>query len=93
MYKVEMHHICKGWDNGDSCCDLKLEWVECFKTRKAAKDFIESKLKYKNPKQVRRDYHKGDEKSYCYWFTGNKFFSEASGETYDEYYQYTMMKL
>ena len=91
MYKVETKHLHQGWERGDSCADFELISVETFKTRKAAKEYIEDKLKGKS--NIRRHYTKGDTWSYCIWFTGNKFFSEANGDTYDEYYQYDLKKI
>ena len=92
MFTVEIHHHDKDWVRGD--LEDKYELLECknFKTRKAAKDYIESKLKGKNPKDVKRNYHKGDATSRCYWFTGVTWVHVNTGEDMEEYYIYLLKK-
>ena len=90
MYKVETYHHKKEWRNGDLEDGFELIESKLFKTRTSAKDYIESKLRYKNP--VTRNYHKGDQTSYCVWFTGNTWIHENTGEKMEEYYQYTLKK-
>lgn len=93
MYQVTVHHHDKDWRNGD--LEDKLELIENknFKTRTAAKDYIESKLKYKDQDDVQRYYHKGDQSSRCYYWTGMKWTHENTGEEMQEYYQYTLKKV
>ena len=94
MYQVTVHHHDKAWRNGDLEDELKLIAQENFRTRTAAKNYIESScgLNRRPLKQVRREYHKGDETSYCYWFTGVTWQHENSGEEMEEYWQYTLRK-
>ena len=91
MYTVTVHHHDKDWRNGD--LEDKFELIDSrnFKTRKAAKDYIESCLNRKSGVKY-RDYHKGDKASYCYVYTGVKWQHENSGEQMEEYYQYTLRK-
>ena len=95
MYQVTVHHHDKDWVRGDLEDKFELIAQENFKTRQAAKIYIESAcgLNRRPLKQVRREYHKGDEPSYCYWFTGVTWQHENSGEMMEEYYQYTLKKV
>lgn len=90
MYTVEIRHHCKTYTRGDVDADFQLIESKNFKTRTAGKEYIENKLKYKS--NVRKTWHKGDEPSYCYWFTGESWHNECTGEMEDEYYQYKLMK-
>lgn len=94
MYTVEVRHHDKDWVRGD--LEDKFELIESknFKTRGAAKTYIESTLglNRRPGNQVTRHYHKGDEPSYCYWYTGVTWQHENSGEEMEEYYQYKLMK-
>ena len=47
MYQVTVHHHDKAWRNGDLEDELKLIAQENFKTRTAAKKYIEDHLKGK----------------------------------------------
>lgn len=93
MYQVTVHHHKKAWRNGDLEDAFELERQENFKTRAKAKIFIESQINRKPLSQIRREYHKGDTPSYCYWFTGETWQHENSGEQMEEYYQYTLKKV
>lgn len=95
MYQVTVHHHDKAIVRGDLEDKFELIAQENFKTREAAKTYIESTcgLNRRPLKQVTRDYHKGDKPSYCYWFTGVKWQHENSGEMMEEYYQYTLKKV
>ena len=95
MYQVTVHHHDKDWVKGDLEDKFELIAQENFKTREAAKTYIESNcgLNRRPLKQVRREYHKGDVPSYCYWFTGVTWQHENSGEEMEEYYQYTLKKV
>ena len=90
MYTVTTHHHCKAWRNGDLEDEFKLEASENFKTRKAAKEYIENKLRGKS--DVFRNYHKVDTTSYCGYYTGVTWQHENTGEEMAEYYQFTLKK-
>ncbi len=92
MYQVLVHHHDKDIVRGDLEDKFELMYCLNFTTRKAGKAYIEDKLKNKPDKQVYRDYHKGDEASYCYYYTGVTWQHENSGEMMEEYYQYTLKK-
>lgn len=91
MFIVETRHHKKEWRKGDLEDALELEETKHFKTRKAAKEYVESKLRYRN--NVQRYYHSGDTPSNCYYFTGMTWTHENTGEKMEEYYQYTMQKV
>ena len=91
MWQVTLQHHKKAWRNGDLEDALELEWQENFKTRKAAKEYIETNLRGKS--KVFRNYHKGDETSWCGYYTGATWQHENSGEEMAEYYQYTLKKV
>ena len=92
MYKVEVRHHKKAWLNGDLEDTLELVSSELFKTRKAAKEWIERELCKKHG-TIQMYWHKGDSPSYCYCFTGVTWQHENSGEKMEEYYQYTLKKV
>ena len=91
MYQVTVHHHDKDWRNGDLEDKFELIAQENFKTRTAAKEYIERCLSRKSGTKC-RNWHRGDEPSHCYVFTGVTWQHENSGETMEEYYQYTMKK-
>lgn len=90
MYTVETRHHTKAWRNGD--LEDKLELIDSrnFKTRTSAKEYIEKKLE--GHRDVQRHYHKGNETSNCYYFTGQTWTHENTGEEMQEYYHYKMFK-
>ena len=90
MYQVKVYHHDKDWVKGDLEDKMELIAKELFKARRSAKNYIENDLKGK--KNVLRDYHIGDKKSYCYYFTGVKWQHENSGEIMQEYYMYVLEK-
>lgn len=92
MYTVTVHHHDKDWRRGD--LEDKFELIESknFKTKKEAKEYIESKLSGKPPISVTRYLHTGDKPSHYYYFTGVTWQHENSGEQMQEYYQYTLKK-
>ena len=92
MYQVTIHHHKKAWRNGDLEDAFELERQENFKTRTAAKDWIERQLSRRSGIKY-RDYHKGDKASYCYVYTGVKWQHENSGEEMEEYYEYKLSKV
>ena len=92
MYQVIVYHHDKDWVRGDLEDKFELIAQENFKTRKAAKDYIESCLARRRGK-VYKDWHKGDKPSYCYIYTGVTWQHENSGEQMEEYYQYTLKKV
>ena len=92
MYQVTVHHHDKDIVRGDLEDKIELIAQEWFKTRKAAKDYIEGCLARKHGK-VHMDWHKGDKPSYCYIYTGVKWQHENSGEMMEEYYVYKLEKV
>ena len=96
MYQVKVYHYKRAIVKGDLEDEQVLEKSELFKTRKSAKDFIESEVKkewrYCDKPVVRREYHKGDEPSYVYLWTGDKWQHENSGEMCEEYYTWKLTK-
>ena len=90
-YTVTVHHHTKDWRNGD--LEDKFELIDSrnFKTRKAAKEFIERQLA-RQAGTIRMDWHKGDKPSYGLCFTGVIWQHENTGEKMEEYYQYTLKK-
>ena len=92
MYQVTVHHHKKAWRNGDLEDAFELERQENFKTRAAAKVWILDKLIHMSgPKRI--SWHKGNEPSYAYCWTGVTWQHENSGERMEEYYQYTLKKV
>lgn len=92
MYQVTVHHHDKDWVRGDLEDKFELIAQENFKTRTAAKEYIEKCLSRKSGAKY-RNYHKGDKASYCYVYTGVKWQHENSGEEMEEYYEYTLKKV
>lgn len=64
--------------------------IATFKTRKAAKEFIENELRGK--RDTWRRYHKGNEKSWCGYYTGKTWVHENTGETCRESHTYFIGK-
>lgn len=93
MWQVTIHHHDKAWLKGDLCDDLFLVAQECFKTRTAAKMFIERDVATRRCSVIHRQYHKGDEPSKVFAYTGMTWEHENSGEEMTEYYQYTLKKV
>lgn len=91
MYKVKEWHCRPTYRKGDLEAEEVVINVTSFKTRKEAKDYIEKKLKGKS--DVYRDYHKGNEKSYCRYSTGKTWIHENNGETYIETFTYELSKV
>ena len=92
MYQVTIHHHDKDWRNGDLEYKFELIRQENFKTRKDAKDYIEGQLASQRG-TIRMEWHKGDEPSYAWCWTGVKWQHENTGEMLEEYYQYTLKKV
>lgn len=92
MYEVTVCHHRKTYTRGDVDAEFVMTAKETFKTRTAAKTYIENRLKGKPAKSVYRDYHKGDEPSRCYYYTGETWFNECTGDDEKEYYVYTLKK-
>lgn len=90
MYTVTIHHHCKVWYRGDLEDEFKLIQSENFKTRKRAKEWIESKITRGH--EIVRHYRKGDLPSIVVEYTGETWQHENSGEIMYEYYQYTLKK-
>lgn len=92
MYQVTIHHHDKDWRRGDLEDKFELIGQGNFKTRTAAKEFIEKDLSRRRG-TIQMNWHKGDKPSYCYCFTGVTWQHENSGEMMEEYYQYTLKKV
>ena len=91
MYIVTLHHHDKDWRNGDLEDKFELVYSKNFKTKTAAKAFIEGELSWLKGTK-RTEWHKGDKPSYAYCFTGVTWQHENSGEEMEEYWQYTLKK-
>jgi hypothetical protein len=92
MYQVTIHHHDKDWVRGDLEDKMELIAKENFKTRTAAKNYIECDIAKRRCQTVHRDYHKGNESSLVWAYTGMTWQHENSGEMMEEYYQYTLKK-
>jgi hypothetical protein len=93
MYQVTIHHHDKDWVRGDLEDKLELIRQENFKTRTAAKNFMEGDVARRRCNVVHRDYHKGDKPSYIWAYTGVTWQHENSGEEMEEYYRYILKKV
>lgn len=91
MYTVKEWHCRPTYRKGDLEAEEVVINATTFKTRKEAKNYIENKLRGK--KDIWRDYHKGNEKSYCGYSTGKTWVHENTGETYTERFSYTLEKV
>ena len=92
MYQVTVHHHDKDWVRGDLEHKYVLIAKEMFKTRKAAKEYIEKDLARRSGTK-RAEWHKGDEPSYACCWTGVTWQHENSGEEMKEYYYYELKKV
>lgn len=90
-YLVEVKHYRPAYRKGDLEDELIIETTRTFKTRKAAKDYIEDNLP--RNKKIYRDYHKGDKLSYCKYYTGRTWIHENTGEKCEEYYMFVLTKV
>lgn len=90
MYTVKEYHYRPAYRRGDLEDEEAVINATSFKTRKAAKDFIESKLKGKTG--VYRNYHKGDKRSWCSYYTGKTWTHENTGETCREHFTFELSK-
>ena len=91
MYTVKEWHCRPTYRKGDLEAEEVVINATTFKTRKEAKNYIENKLRGK--KDIWRDYHKGNEKSYCGYSTGKTWIHENTGESYAERFSYTLEKV
>ena len=91
MFTVTVHHHDKDWRRGDLEDKFELIDSKNFKTRTAAKDWIERQLSRLSDTK-RTDWHKGDTPSYAFCWTSVTWQHENSGEEMEEYYQYTLRK-
>ena len=87
MYKVEVYHYRETFVRGDLEDETVLIKDELFKTRKAAKEYIEKDVKGKSG--VHREYHTGDRPSYVWRHTGHTWIHENSGEECHESFTYS----
>lgn len=88
MYRVEERHLTPYIRKGDLEDTLELLSVNIFKTKKAAKEFIDTKLRKLNniskSPSVLVSYYSG--------LTGKSWINENSGEKCFEGYYYTLKK-
>ena len=91
MYIVKKYHYRPAYRRGDLEDETIMIDSYPFKTRKEAKDFVERELRGK--RDVYRDYHKGNKKSYCGYFTDKTWVHENTGETCTESFSYTLEKV
>lgn len=90
MYTVKKWHHRPTYRKGDLEAEDAVIDTITFKTRKAAKEFIESELRGK--RNAWRMYHKGNEKSWCGYYTGKTWIHENTGETHEERFTYELAK-
>lgn len=93
MYRVTVEHFKPAYRRGDLESTTEVEKVEIFKTRKSAKEYIESILRRQPSNKVYRNYHKGDERSYCDYSTNYTWVHENTGEKLVERYSYILEKV
>lgn len=91
MYKLEIFKFEPAYRNDDLEEDTRLLRVESFKTKKAAKEFIKAELSGK--KDIKKCENSGTIPSYYYYYTGNKWINENSGEEREECYIYKLTKV
>jgi len=90
MYIVKEKHYRPTYRKGDLEAEEVVSDVLPFKTRKAAKDFIESKLIGRS--SVWRNYRRSPQTSFCGYRTGKTWIHENTGETCEEFYSYELYK-
>lgn len=88
MYKVELWHFYPKYRNGDREEGEELINCEVFKTKKEAKAYVLRKA----PTKATQHWHKGDTPSFVYWYTGETWINENSGEKREERYYYKVTK-
>ena len=91
MYTVKEWHCRPTYRKGDLEAEEVVINSTPFKTRKAAKEFIENKLRGK--KDTWRRYHKGNEKSFCRYYTDKTWIHATHGETYRESFPFELAKV
>lgn len=91
MYQVKVYHYREAIVKGDLEDEEVLIASELFKTRRAAKEYIEKKVNGKS--NVNRKYHTGITPSYVWHYTGHKWRHENSGEMCYEHYTYKLEKV
>ena len=91
MYKVVEKHFRPTYRRGDLEAETVIIDTKVFRTRKAAKEFIENKLRGK--KDTWRRYHKGNENSFCGYYTDKTWIHENNGETYRESFTFELAKV
>lgn len=90
MYTVKEWHCRPTYRKGDLEAEEVVINATTFKTRKEAKNYIENKLKGK--KDIFRNYHKGNERSYCGYYTDKTWIHENTGDTYKEHFTFELLK-
>lgn len=91
MYKVDAYHNRPCYVKGDLEEETIILESNLFKTKKAAKEYIENHLKGKN--KVFRDYNTGNTESVCYYYTGKTWQHENAGYECKEAYIYRLNKI
>lgn len=90
MYTVKEWHCRPTYRKGDLEAENVVINVSTYKTRTEAKNYIERKLAGKQ--NAFRDYHKGNQKSYCGYYTGKTWIHENTGDTYEESFTFELSK-
>ena len=90
MYTVKEWHCRPTYRKGDLEAENVVINVTTFRTKRAAKEFIENKLRGK--KEAWREYHKGNETSYCGYYTGKTWVHENTGDPYKESFTFELSK-
>lgn len=83
MYIVKEKHYRPTYRKGDLEVEEVVSDVLSFKTRKAAKNFIESKLIGRS--SVWRNYRRSPQTSFCGYRTGKTWIHENIGETCEDH--------
>lgn len=90
MYTVKEWHCRPTYRKGDLEAENVVINVTTYKTRTEAKNYIERKLAGK--RKAFRDYHKGNQRSCCGYYTGKTWIHENTGDTYEESFTYELIK-
>lgn len=91
MYKVVEKHFRPTYRRGDLEAEVAIIDTKVFRTRKAAKEYIEGRLRGR--KDAWRHYHKGDTSSWAGYSTGKTWVHENTGETCEETFNYELSKV
>lgn len=90
MYIVKEYHYRPTYRKGDLEAEQVITNSTIYKTRIEAKNYIEKKLVGK--KDIFKDYHKGNQKSFCGYTTDKTWIHENTGDICKEAFTYELMK-